>query len=88
MTQSQAIARIHETYTEDELRNAKDEPEHDTAFAYGATATVVTLFDDDKYFAHTTRNRLRRAFRDAGHGASPADAIANARRVLRQDETR
>ena len=88
MTESQAIARIYQTYSEEELRNAKDEPEHDTVSVYGTTAKIVMLFDDDKHFAHSTRNRLRRAFQDAGHGASPADAMTNARRILKQDETR
>ena len=88
MTESQAIARIFATYSEEELRNAKDEPEHDTVSSYGATAKIVMLFDDDKFFAHSTRNRLRKAFQDAGHGASPVDAIANARRILKQTEAR
>jgi hypothetical protein len=88
MTNSQAIARIYETYTEDELRDAKDEPDYGIEIAYAAMADVVALFDDDKCIAHATRNRVRRAFQNTGHGVGPADAIANARRILKQDDAR
>jgi len=81
MTKSEALARIYERYSEDELLDAKDEPEYDATTEFTGAANIVALFDD---FAHTTRNRVHRAFREAGHGKTAADAIANARRIFRR----
>jgi hypothetical protein len=85
MTNSQALARVFESYTEDELLNAKDEPDTEIAERFTGTGTVVTLFGDD---AHATRRRVKAAFVDAGHGKTPAAALTNARRIFRQDEAR
>lgn len=81
MTKSEALARVYERYSEEELRNAKDEPEHDAATGFTGRSNVVALFDD---LGHATRKRVKSAFHKAGHGKTPADAIANARRIFRQ----
>lgn len=83
MTKSKALAKILESYTEEELRDAKDEPDTRTW-----TATVHTLHSGEDDAASTTRRHVKRAFHTAGHGRHPAEALANARRIFRQDETR
>ena len=88
MTKSEALARIFETYTEDELLIAKDEPETGVPDCTGEATNVIDLFDNGRYAAYATRERVRVAFRNAGHGVTAADAIVNARRILRQDATR
>lgn len=86
MTSAEAIARIYETYTAEELRDARDEPEIGVIERYSGRQALVVLFGDDPHGTNATRRRVRRAFHKAGHGRSPAEALANARRILRQDE--
>ena len=81
MTSSEAQAKIFETYSEEELFNAKDEPDTGT---FTGSATVTTLYGTKR---HATRRRVKRAFHDAGHGKKPFDALANARHVLGLDKT-
>jgi hypothetical protein len=88
MTKSEALAKIFETYSDTELLIAKDEPETDITAGFGEATNVVDLFDDGRYAAYATRERVRQAFRNAGHGVTAADAIVNARRILKQDATR
>ena len=85
MTRAQALASIYERYTEDELLHAKDEPDTDFARGFVETASVITLFRDAGEDSHATRQRVKTAFADAGHGRSPCEALANARRIFRQD---
>lgn len=84
MTKSEAIARIYESYSEDEILNARDEPE--TRTNERSAATVLRLFGDETREADATRRRVKRAFHDAGHGSNPAEALANARRIFKRDE--
>ena len=88
MTTSEALAKIFESYTEDELLIAKDEPETDVSDCSGEATNVIDLFDHGRYAAYATRERVRLAFRNAGHGVTAADAVVNARRILKQDATR
>lgn len=86
MTKSEARAKIMETYTEEELRGAKDEPDTVANDTGPRSATVTTLYGGHEYAARVTRRKVKRAFHAAGHGKRPADALINARRVLRVDE--
>ena len=88
MTKSEALAKIFDAYSEDQLLTAKDEPETDITAYFGEATNVVDLFDDGRYATYATRERVRQAFRNAGHGVTAADAIDNARRILKQDATR
>jgi len=88
MTKSHALTRIRETYTEDELLNGKDEPDTAIATHLIGSAKIFTLYDNGGPTGHATRIRVKQAFYDAGHGKSSAKAIANARRIFRQDEAR
>ena len=88
MTKSHALTRTYETYTEDELVNAKDEPDTAIATHISGSAKIFTLYDNGGPTGYATRIRVRQAFYDAGHGKSPAEAIANARRIFRQNEAR
>ncbi|NCF30103.1 MAG: hypothetical protein GWP69_22235 [Gammaproteobacteria bacterium] len=88
MTKSHALTRIHETYTEDELLNGKDELDTAIATHLIGSAKIFTLYDNGGPTGHATRIRVKQAFYDAGHGKSSAKAIANARRIFRQDEAR
>ena len=85
MTKSEALAKILESYTEEELFGAKDEP--DTSVASTRSATVVEFHGGERHAANTIRRHVKRAFHAAGHGQTPANAIANARRIFKQDET-
>jgi len=86
MTKSEALAKILETYTEEELRGAKDEPDTVVDYTGARSATVTTLYGEQEYAARATRRKVKRAFHAAGHGKRPADALTNARRVLRLAE--
>lgn len=86
MTKTEALARILESYTEEELRYTKDEPDSTEGTTW--TATVHTLHAGEERAANTTRRHVKRAFHAAGHGTNPAEALANARRIFRQDEAR
>lgn len=85
MSGTEAVAKIYETYTADELRDAKDEPDSEVVERFSGRAALVVLFGEDAHGTNTTRRRVKRAFQRAGHGRSPADALANARRVLGLD---
>lgn len=84
MTKAEALAYILETYSEEELRNAKDEPDTITVDAT-PSATVVTLHGDEHRARNATRRHVKAGFQRTGHGRTPADAQANARRIFRQD---
>jgi hypothetical protein len=88
MTKSEALSKVYETYSEDELLSARDELDTRVNERFSATATILTLFGDEARNARTTHRRVKRAFHGASHGASPAEALANARRILKQDEIR
>ncbi len=85
MTKAQALAFILETYSEEELRNAKDEPDT-IRVETTPSATVVTLYGSEQRARNATRRHVKAGFRSAGHGHGPAESIANARRIFRQDE--
>jgi hypothetical protein len=85
MTKSHALTRNYETYTEDELLNAKDEPDTAIATHFNGSAKIFTLYDNDGPSGYATRIRVKQAFYDAGHGSTPAQAIANARRIFRRN---
>lgn len=88
MSTAQSIARIYDRYSEEELRNAKDEPDTDVQERFTGRAAVAFLFTDDPHGTHATRRRVRRAFEGAGHGMPASQALANARRIFRQDAPR
>jgi hypothetical protein len=77
-----ALAKILETYTDVEIRNAKDEPDTAVNDTRTRSATVVTLYGGREHAARATHRKVKQAFHAAGHGKRPADALANARRVL------
>ena len=83
---TEAIARIYETYSADELRDAKDEPDSETIERFSGRAALVVLFGDDAHGTNATRRRVKRAFQRAGHGRSPGEALATARRTLGLDQ--
>ena len=85
MSTAQSLARIYERYTEEELRNAKDEPDTDVQERFTGRAALAFLFADDPQGTHATRRRVKRAFQGAGHGMTSSQALANARRIFRQD---
>jgi hypothetical protein len=82
MTQSEALAKILESYTEEELRHTKDEPNTIVDDAGSRIAAVTTLYSGPNHTARITRRKVKRAFHEAGHGKPAADALANAKRVL------
>ena len=86
MSSAEAIARIYETYTEQQLRDAKDEPDTGVIQRYSGHQALVVLFGDDPQGTNATRRRVRRAFEKAGHARAPAQALANARRIFKRDE--
>lgn len=87
MTKSETLARILETYSEEEIYYAKDEPDTTITAPRGRSATIVTFYGSEEHAANATRRRVKRAFHDAGHGQDESEAIANARRVFRHGET-
>ena len=68
MTKPDALARIYETYTENELLNAKDEPDTDVVERFTGSATVATPHSGGEHGPHTVWRRIKRAFLDASHG--------------------
>jgi len=87
MTISQALSRIYETYSEDELLNAKDEPDYEIIERFSGRPALLVLFGDDPHGTNAIRRRAKRAFQRIGHGCAPAEALANARRILKQDQS-
>lgn len=85
MSRTEATARIFETYSEDQLRDAKDEPDNEAIERFSGRQALVVLFGDDAHGTNATRRRVKRAFQRLGHGRSPAEALANARWVLGLD---
>lgn len=88
MTNTQALARIYETYTEEELRIARDEPDTGVAERFTGRAALTFLFGDDPQGTNATRRRVKRGFASTGHGMSSKAALANARRIFRRDTRR
>ena len=85
MTMTDALARIFETYTEEELVNAKDEPDTEIAAHVDAIANVFSIYGSGKAPSSATKNRIKQAFHKVGHGSSATVAIANARRMFNRD---
>ncbi len=85
MTTSDALARIFETYIEDERLNAKDEPDTEIAVHVDAIASVFSIYGSGKAPSSATKNRVKQAFHKVGHGSSATVAIANARRMFNRD---
>lgn len=86
MTMTDAVARIFETYTEEELLNAKDEPDTEIATHVDAIANVFSIYGSGKAPSSATKSRIKEAFHKVGHGSSATAAIANARRIFNRDQ--
>jgi len=85
MTMTDALARIFDTYTEEELLNAKDEPDTEIATHVDAIANVFSIYGSGKVPSSRSKNPVKEAFHKVGHGRSAALAIANARRMFNRD---
>ena len=85
MTMTDALARIFDTYTEEELLNAKDEPDTEIATHVDAIANVFSIYGSGKVPSSATKNRVKEAFHKAGHGSSATVAMANARRMFNRN---
>ena len=72
MTKSHALTRIHETYTEDELLNGKDEPDTAIATHLIGSAKIFTLYDNGGPTGHATLKSTAQPSR-----ATPAVAEAS-----------
>ncbi len=59
MTMSNALARIFEIYTEDELRDAKDEPDTDIAAHVDAIANNFAIYGKRTRQPTTARRRAK-----------------------------
>ncbi len=86
MTMTDAVARIFETYTEEELLNAKDEPDTEIAAHVDAIANVFSIYGSGTTSTSAGKDRVKQAFHKVGHGSSATAAIANARRIFNRDQ--